>query len=513
SRLARALARGAPWLTALALLAATAGGMAWTRITVDTDPVSVLPADHPFRVDFEDLAARLGGLETFDVMIEHGSSAATPGALLLLEQRLLDRPEIVELAEALRESPRGDLLVTGILARAGTTERERLFDALDEDFARHGHEGIFCTGQTVQIARDSTRLVRGQLRALGLTLAVVFVSALLGFRSLRLALLALVPNAVPCVLLYGTLAWLGRPLSVASAMIGSVMLGLICDDTIHMLHRYREARADGAAPVDAVALAFHRAGRAVTLTSIVLAGGFLSGLSGTLATTRSFALLATAVIALAWLGNIALAPGLLLLPWRRRRAGRPPWRLPIPAHHARWVPIAPLIPVALLVAGGELAGGTSVPPPPPVEAPPLESTLVDWPEGALRMPAPAHLAGDAELAGGTSDGRTVRREPVLGATLTLDARGRVASLAAGLAGLHAFSAGPLGEPGRAPVRVVRGEAALEAAGARCTVPLEAGLAALGDGRVHVEATMPASCAEGTPPGRTLFVHGALAPVF
>ncbi len=519
--IATALARASPGLVIGALLLTTLAGVAWTRLTVDTDPVAVLPRDHPFRVDFESLSERLGGLETFDVMIGRDSPATHPGALLLLERHLLDLPLVVELAEAIRHSPAGDLLVTGILRRSGSGERKALFDRLDERFRRVGYDGAFCTGSAVQIARDSTRLVRGQLRALLLTLAVIFASASIGFRSLRLGLLALVPNVVPCVLLYGTLAWFGRPLSVASAMIGSVMLGLICDDTIHMLHRYREARAAGAGPPDAVRVGLHRAGRAIALTSLVLTGGFLAGLTGTLATTRSFAVLATAVIATAFLCNVVLTPALVLLPLRRPARGHRPHRLAVPAHHARWLPMAPLAVVALLLVVAQTSGFVAMPARrSPRDLPPLERMLVDWPEPAMRLPAGVELTSGAGDAAAGVVGRTPAHRPatVDEFAATIGPRGTLASLrAAAVATGDAplalrVSGGRLGAPGRAPVRVVDGLLTLERDdGAPCRVSGEAGLAALPGGAVYVELTAPAGCRTTGPAGESLFFRGVLEP--
>ena len=63
------------------------------------------------------------------------------------------------------------------------------------------------------------------------------------FRSWRLLLVALAPNLVPLIWTGGLMGWLGIDLSTGTAMIAAVTIGLVVDDTIHFLHRYRREHA------------------------------------------------------------------------------------------------------------------------------------------------------------------------------------------------------------------------------------------------------------------------------
>jgi len=86
----------------------------------------------------------------------------------------------------------------------------------------------------VQVAANSNAAVRGQLRGM-VPLAVVWLAMAIGFRSIRLGLPGLVPNVLPCLLTHGSLATLDRPLSVASATIGTTReLGLLAASTIQI---------------------------------------------------------------------------------------------------------------------------------------------------------------------------------------------------------------------------------------------------------------------------------------
>ena len=85
--------------------------------------------------------------------------------------------------------------------------------------------------------------------AQSLSMAVVLVFAVLVayLRSARWALLAMVPNLFPLVILAGTMGIFGIPFDAASASVGTMAIGIAVDDTIHMLVALRRNREKGGA--------------------------------------------------------------------------------------------------------------------------------------------------------------------------------------------------------------------------------------------------------------------------
>lgn len=210
--------------------------------------------------------------------------------------------------------------MTALLEPAGSTAREATFAAAEELARERGWSHAQATGSAVRVARDSGAIGRGEIYGLAVTFLALAPCLWFGLRSLRLTAFALLANLWPCLLLHGGLALAGRPLSVASAMIGSVILGLVVDDAIYFLHGFHGARGRARERL-AVARTLRASGRAMTVTSLVLALGFSAGLSGELSTTREFGALAASTILAAWAANLFLLPALLLL--FRARARRP----------------------------------------------------------------------------------------------------------------------------------------------------------------------------------------------
>ena len=128
--------------------------------------------------------------------------------------------------------------------------------------------------------------------------------------------MALVPNLVAILLMLGTMGALRIPLDVVTVMVASVYLGIIDDETIHVLHAVREARREGFDAESAVAEGVARTGRDVIFTCAVLGLGFGTLTLSEFRPTAHFGGLTALTIA------IALAADLVLLPTLLRATGR-----------------------------------------------------------------------------------------------------------------------------------------------------------------------------------------------
>jgi hypothetical protein len=316
--LARGLARRATVLITVAGALAILFGWAWTRLTVDTDPLRILPAHHPFRVATARIGERLGGAELFDLLLPHGPKGGLL-PILALQQSLLALDGVAGPGGPPRLAEDGTGLVSLLLEPAGSTAREATFAAAEATARKRGWEQALAMGPAVRVARDSGAIVRGEVYGLLATLLALGPCVWLGLRSLRLTAFGLLANTLPCLVMHGTLALAGRPLSVASAMIASVVLGIVIDNALYFLHGYRGARASSHRRL-AVARTLQQSGRALSVTALVLALAFLAGLAGELTTTREFGLLAAGSILCAWAANVLLLPALLL--WRREARTR-----------------------------------------------------------------------------------------------------------------------------------------------------------------------------------------------
>lgn len=301
-----------PTLAAAAAVTALAvAGLA--RLSADNDVLQLLPRRERVRADHQQLAARLGGAELVHLLAPADSRASEPSRLVPFVASMQVRGDIAGLGGNAVASPAGDVVVPLLLRPAGSRARSALFDDMERTARVLGLDGLVPAGQTAQIARDSQQLLTGLVRSMGLAGLALAVTMMLGLRSVRLGLLALLPNVLPATWLFGLLGWIGHPLSVGSAMIASTMLGLIVDNTLHLLHVYGDCRKQQP-PALAIAAALVQRGAAARTSTIVLLLGFLTTALSDLQPTVEFAWLAAATIAMAWVSTSVLLPLLLGAP-------------------------------------------------------------------------------------------------------------------------------------------------------------------------------------------------------
>ncbi len=162
------------------------------------------------------------------------------------------------------------------------------------------------------VAYRGINRVTADLRA-SLLLAFVTITfvILLLLRDVRLALLCLLPNALPLLVGYGLVGAAGWLLDPTGAVIFTVALGIAVDDTLHLVARMREELDAGHELHEALRRAVLHSGRAVFITSILLMGGFGMNLLSSFPATVLMGGLGTIIVAAALVSDVLVLPALL----------------------------------------------------------------------------------------------------------------------------------------------------------------------------------------------------------
>ncbi len=119
-----------------------------------------------------------------------------------------------------------------------------------------------------------SELWRDQFRSLGITVAAVFVVLMVTLRSVKVAMIAMIPATLPVVICLGAMGWIGIPVNMTTAMMLSVAMGIAVDDVVHYLWRFRAALRETGDYEMALRTAHGSVGRACVFTTVVLALGF-----------------------------------------------------------------------------------------------------------------------------------------------------------------------------------------------------------------------------------------------
>jgi len=187
-----------------------------------------------------------------------------------------------------------------------------------EEFpARAGRPAGAVTGFFVLLSQLVDRMLSDQWLTFLLAAAGIFLLLAVSFRSLLVATVALVPNALPIFVVLGLLGWAGERINMGTAMIAAVSMGLSVDSSIHYLAAFRRRLAAGQPIAAALETAHQTAGRAMIFSTLALVIGFLALTTSGFIPTVSFGALSCLTLTGGLLGNLVVLPVLLSLlgPW------------------------------------------------------------------------------------------------------------------------------------------------------------------------------------------------------
>jgi predicted RND superfamily exporter protein len=167
------------------------------------------------------------------------------------------------------------------------------------------------TGIYVLLAHLVENILGDQWLTFAISSLLILVMMTAAFRSPRLGLVALAPNLVPIVLVIGFMGWVGLKINVATAMIGSITMGLVVDFSVHYLTRFRQERAAGADFYTALSRTHRSTGKAMVFANIALMLGFSILVLSQFLPTIHFGILVSLAICGGLLGNLVMLPVLL----------------------------------------------------------------------------------------------------------------------------------------------------------------------------------------------------------
>lgn len=323
-------------------------GLGARRLAVDTDTIGLLPAAHEVRRDSDWLERRLGAYTPLELRVTSDGTVDDPAfreRLLAWRGAAAEIPRVertfsgIDFAGTPAAEPGGGYVsrdgrsvrVTayvpmmtsdGLASAARALEREgtRIFGTAD---------AVHATGYLPLYVRISDYVVQSTVSGLFSSFVLVFVLMALLLRSPAGMAAAIPVNVLPVLLVFGVMGWAGIPLDLATATVGTIVLGIVVDDTIHFLHRYQDERRAGHPSVTAARESMRDAGRSIVLTSAVLTFGFGVMIAAGTKSIAWFGLVATLAIIGALFADLILLPALLALGARSEpRAQAPPARVP-----------------------------------------------------------------------------------------------------------------------------------------------------------------------------------------
>ena len=182
-------------------------------------------------------------------------------------------------------------------------------------------EQIHLTGMFVLYNNVLQSLFSSQIMTIGVVFLVIMVMFIIQFRSLRLAIISIIPNLISAGMVLGLMGWLNIPLDIMTITIAAITIGIAVDDTIHYVHRFNEEIAIDGDYLAAMKRCHDSVGRAMYYTSITIIIGFSILTLSNFIPTIYFGLFTSLAMLIAMFANLTLL-ALMLIHWKpRKKAG------------------------------------------------------------------------------------------------------------------------------------------------------------------------------------------------
>ena len=195
------------------------------------------------------------------------------------------------------------------------SEMERIFEEIENEADYNRPEGLETeiSGVPAVQQRLSSMVNRDKNVTTMISLGLVFLITLGLFQgSFSSAVMPLIVVGLSVVWLYGTMGYLGIPLSTLAGSVAALVIGIGIDYSVHILNTYRFHRRDNTIG-EALSEAVGETGVAIVATSITTISAFMAFLSGMMPEMHRFGLIMSIGIGYSLLFSFFLLPSIFVL--------------------------------------------------------------------------------------------------------------------------------------------------------------------------------------------------------
>jgi predicted RND superfamily exporter protein len=327
-----------------------------SKLYVTNDPLSYLPEDSSLIQDTRLIHDDLAGIKIFFIRLDSNKLNAFQRPVninkLVKIQRFMDKQGVFDLSTSLADHlafanrefrgeyaelalPKTRQLVAQYLmffhrsdldsyvshdySQANIVVRHNINDshtlnayidelqAVVEDIAGSGIK-VNIVSENLMVNKAAEDLMRAQIKALVLLLALIFMIMSVMFTSFRGGAIAMVPAVIPIAMMFGVMGYLNIPLNPGTAMVAVIGIGIAVDGTVHLLARYNELCRHTSDYISAVNLAVKEEATPLIVSSIALSFGFGILLLSNFTVIAQFGALAAVTMLFSIYANLLITP-------------------------------------------------------------------------------------------------------------------------------------------------------------------------------------------------------------
>jgi len=178
---------------------------------------------------------------------------------------------------------------------------------------------VTLTGKIELFVKIVTNALTSMAKSYTFALIIITLLMIAMVGRIRIGLMSMAANISPIICIMGLMGIMRIPLDLSTMLVGSLVLGIVVDDTIHFLYHFRRAFEEKDDVEQAVRETLLTTGRALFITSMVLCGGFFIYTVGYLANNVRFGIISGFAIIFALIADFFLIPALLSIAYRKKK--------------------------------------------------------------------------------------------------------------------------------------------------------------------------------------------------
>jgi len=294
---------------------------------VFNDLASAYWADASLREDFHGIhnyleqipsIGKVLSIDTFMQVLKEANNGKTPNGFLLTlgKNNMPDfaksqvlKPHISDVTDQIRIVARVKETMNGL-------ERNQLIldikKSLIENFY-FDEDDFYFTGTFSLYNNLLQSLFSSQIKTIFTVFSIIFVLFVIVFRSISVALIAVIPNTLPSLIILGLMGLIGIPLDIMTITIAAIAIGIGIDNAIHYISRFKtELLVDGDF-VSSMYRAHNSIGVSMFYTAATVAIGFAVLILSHFIPSIYFGIFMAIAMLSAVIVNLTLLPKLLII--------------------------------------------------------------------------------------------------------------------------------------------------------------------------------------------------------
>ena len=284
-------------------------------------------ADSSLREDFHEVHEYLDGIpsigkvlsiDTFMQILKKSNNGKTPNGFLLTlgknnmpefaKEQIL-KPHISEESDQIR-------IVARIKETTIGLNRNQLINDLNNDLIKNfnfDQEDFYFTGTFSLYNNLLQSLFESQIKTITSVFVIIFILFLFIFRSASIALIAVLPNVIPSLLILGFMGLANIPLDIMTITIAAIAIGIGIDNAVHYISRFQNEVLKDGDYLSSMYRTHNTIGISMFYTAATVAIGFLVLILSHFTPSIYFGIFMAIAMLSAVIVNLTLLPKLLII--------------------------------------------------------------------------------------------------------------------------------------------------------------------------------------------------------